>query len=57
MHMFLKPIIVELAALERDSTEVQSPPPHPFINKVILLAGTCDLPAKYLMLIKWNVWM
>ena len=51
MHVFLKPIIAELATLERDGIEVQSPStPHPFVSKVILLAGTCDLPAKCLIL-------
>ena len=47
MHLFLKPIIAKLAVLEKDGIEVQSPSiPHPFISKVILLAGTCDLPTK-----------
>ena len=51
MRVFLKPIIAELATLERDGIEVQSPSvPHPFVIKVILLAGTCDLPAKCLVL-------
>ena len=51
MHVFLKPIIAELATLERDGIEVQSPSiPHPFVSKVILLAGTCDLPAKCMIL-------
>ena len=51
LRVFLKPIIAELATLERDGIEVQSPSiPHPFVSKVILLAGTCDLPAKCLIL-------
>ena len=51
MRVFLKPIIAELATLERDGIEVQSPSiPHPFVSKVILLAGTCDLPAKCMIL-------
>ena len=51
MRVFLKPIIAELATLERDGIEVQSPSiPYPFVSKVILLAGTCDLPAKCMIL-------
>ena len=51
MRVFLKPIITELATLEREGIVVKSPSiPHPFVSKVILLAGTCDLPAKCLIL-------
>jgi len=51
MHVYLKPIINELATLERDGIEVQSPSvPHSFVTKAVLLAGTCDLPAKCLIL-------
>lgn len=51
MHVFLKPIVTELLELEKVGIEVMPPlSPAPFIAKVILLAGTCDLPAKCLML-------
>lgn len=51
MRVFLKPIIAELVTLERDGIQVQSPSiPRSFVSKVILLAGTCDLPAKCLIL-------
>ena len=51
MHVYLKPIIGELAMLEQHGIEVQSPSvPHPFVSKAVLLAGTCDLPAKCLIL-------
>ena len=37
MHMYLKPIINELATLERDGIEVQSPSvPHSFVTKAVL---------------------
>ena len=50
MHVFLKPIETELLKLEKVGIEVMPPlSPAPFIAKVILLAGTCDLPAKCLM--------
>ena len=51
MHVFLKPIAAELFRLETVGIEV-SPPlsSDSFVAKVILLAGTCDLPAKCLML-------
>jgi len=50
MHVFLKPIAAELLRLEKVGIEVRPPlSPDPFDAK-ILLAGTCDLPAKYLML-------
>ena len=50
-HNFLKPIVTELLQLERNGIEVKSPSsPYPFITKAILLAGTCDLPAKCLMM-------
>ena len=51
MRVFLKHIVTELVILERDGILVKSPSiPHPFVSKVILLAGTCDLPAKCLIL-------
>jgi len=51
MNVFLKPIIAELMALENHGVEVKPPTcSSSFITKVILLAGTCDLPAKSLML-------
>ena len=51
MCVFLKHIVTELVTLERDGILVKSPSiPHPFVSKVILLAGTCDLPAKCLIL-------
>ena len=50
MHVFLKPIETELLKLEKVGIEVMPPlSPAPFIAKVILLVGTCDLPAKCLM--------
>ena len=51
MNIFLKSIMTELVALERNGIEVKVPTcESPFISKVILLAGTCDLPAKCLVL-------
>jgi len=48
MHVYLKPIISELAALERHDVEIQSPSvSHPFVSKAVLLA---DLLAKCMML-------
>ena len=51
MQLFLKPLTMELSALESSGVEVKSPLyPQPFVSKVILLAGTCDLPAKCLVM-------
>ena len=51
MNIFLKPIMTELLALEHNGIEVMVPAQEsPFICKAILLAGTCDLPAKCLVL-------
>jgi len=51
MNIFLLPIFRELLTLERKGIEVKSPSiPHSFISRVIVLAGTCDLPAKSLIL-------
>ena len=51
MSLFLKPVITELIKLESHGIIVKSPAvPQPFTSKVILLAGSCDLPAKSLML-------
>ena len=51
MNIFFKLIITELVALEQHGVEVKPPLCNSsFISKVILLAGTCDLPAKCLML-------
>jgi len=51
MHVYLKPIIGEFIVLERHGIEVQSlSVSHPCVSKVFLLAGTCTLPAKCLML-------
>ena len=51
MQLFLKPLTMELSALESNGVEVKSPLyPQPFVSKVILLAGTCDLPAKCLVM-------
>ena len=51
MATFLKPIFSDLRILERVGVEVKSPlQPNTFISKVILLTGTCDLPAKCLVL-------
>jgi len=47
LNVFLKPIIAELMALENHGVEVKPPIySSSSITKVILLAGTCDLPAK-----------
>lgn len=51
MSTFLKPIFTELRNLERVGVQVQSLlEPLAFMTKVVLLAGTCDLPAKCLVL-------
>ena len=51
MQLFLKPLVKELSVLETSGVKVTSPLyPQPFVSKVILLAGTCDLPAKCLVL-------
>ena len=50
MTVFLKPAFTELMKLEQ-GIEVRSPLYDcPFESKVIVLAGTCDLPAKCLVL-------
>ena len=49
--IFLKPIVTELIKLESYGIIVKSlAVPDLFTSKVILLAGTCDLPAKSLMM-------
>ena len=51
MNVYLKPIITELIVLENHGVEVKPPTfSSSFIAKVIVLAGTCDLPAKCLIL-------
>ena len=46
MHVFLKPIAAEHFRLETVEIEVKPPlSSELFVTKVILLAGTCDLPA------------
>ena len=51
MTLFLKQIITALLALEQHGVEIKPPTCNrPFISKVIVLAGTCDLPEKCLML-------
>ena len=51
MQLFLKPLVKELSRLETSGIKVSSPLyPQPFVSRVILLAGTCDLPAKCLVL-------
>ena len=51
MTIFLKPIFSELRILETKGIQVTSPlQPDPFMSKVILLAGTCDLPAKCMVM-------
>ena len=51
MTIFLKPIFSELRTLETEGIQVTSPlQPDPFMSKVILLAGTCDLPAKCMVM-------
>ena len=51
MQLFLKPLVKELSVLESSGVTVKSPLyPQPFVSKIILLAGTCDLPAKCLVL-------
>jgi len=46
----MKPIVKELIALEQHGVEVKPPLCNSFISKVILFAGTRDLPAKCLVL-------
>ena len=47
MNVFLQPIFIDL---ESNGVEVKSPSvTAPFISKAIVLAGTCDLPAKSLI--------
>ena len=42
-----KPLTMELSALESNGVKVKPPfYPQPFVSKVILLAGTCDLHSK-----------
>jgi len=49
--VFLKPAFTALMKLEQDGVEVRSPlHACQFVSKVILQAGTCDLPAKCLVL-------
>ena len=50
MNIYLKPIVRELMLLEKHGVKVEPPMCSPFVSKVILLAGTCDLPAKCLVL-------
>ena len=51
MSFYLKPIVEELITLKTHGLEVNSPHvSRPFICKVVLLAGSCDLPAKCLVL-------
>ena len=51
MSFYLKPIVEELIILENRGIEVRSPHvSKPFICKVVLLAGSCDLPAKCIVL-------
>ena len=57
MNVFLQPIFTELTDLESNGVEVKSPSvTAPFISKAIVLAGTCDLPAKSLIYsIQFNI--
>ena len=51
MSFYLKPIVEELITLESHGIEIRSPHiSKPFICKAVLLAGSCDLPAKCLVL-------
>ena len=51
MSIYLKTVVKELITLENPGIEISSPfVPTPFMCKVILLAGSCDLPAKCLVL-------
>ena len=51
MNIYLKPIVEELIVLEKQGIEVTSSlVPEPFICKAVLVAGSCDLPAKCLVL-------
>ena len=51
MQLFLKPLFSELSNLATHGIQINSPfYQNPFVSKVILLAGTCDLPAKCLVL-------
>lgn len=51
MGIYLKAMVKELMQLENQGIVISSPfVPAPFLCKVILLAGSCDLPAKCLVL-------
>ena len=51
MGIYLKTIVKELITLENPGIVISSPfVPLPFLCKAILLAGSCDLPAKCLVL-------
>lgn len=51
MQLFLKPLFSELSNLATNGIQINCPfYQNPFVCKVILLAGTCDLPAKCLVL-------
>jgi len=50
MTVFLKPVFNELMKLEQHGIEVKIPlNTDSFVSKVVVLAGTCDLPAKCLV--------
>ncbi|XP_056462598.1 uncharacterized protein LOC130402460 [Gadus chalcogrammus] len=51
MHTFLKPLSDTLRKLEDDGILLQpAEASEPFVSKVLTIAGTCDLPAKALVL-------
>ena len=61
MVTFLKPLSDTLRKLEDDGIIVQPAElaSEPFVCKVLTIAGTCDLPAKALVLnsVQWEIWM
>jgi len=62
LRYIMENVILEQMKLEQDGVEVRSPlHACPFVSKVIVLAGTCDLPAKCLVLntipVQWGFWV
>lgn len=63
MLTFLKPLCEKLHELEEHGVLVKHPETsEPFLCKVLTIAGTCDLPAKAMVLntqwvVQWELWM
>jgi hypothetical protein len=49
MLTYFKPFHSSLRILETEGIEVESPEAGPFTSRAVLLAGSCDLPAKCLI--------